>query len=172
VVVAVNDGDPNANPIVLGFVHNAGGDEAPTALLGLPVLEAVMTANHVLATPHGLLAEIDGLVRVKAASHLLEGAAISLAGQVGLGVSVAPDGTVVPAVDALLKGTTLVANGFQPLMVALNTYVAAVYTAIAGIPGSAPVLPALAAANVAFVQATTAFMITAQASLSQKASTS
>lgn len=172
VAVAIHDGDPNANPVVIGMVHNGGGCAPPSELFGLPLLEAVAAANHILSSPHGMLAELAGLLRVKAASHLVEGAAISLAGQVALGVSVTPDGTVVPAIDALLKGTLLVNSGFQPLMLALNTYATAIAAAFSLIPSPGGSPAAATAAAAALSQATLAFMITAQTSLSTKARTS
>ena len=139
VVVAINDGDPNANPVIIGFAHNS--DMAvPATIFGLPVDEALVLLNHVLVSPHGLMEEYALAARQRALSWLLEGLTIALAGQVSLGVTTLPTGEVVPPTQPMIRGADFTGATLGLLVTALNTYATAVGVAVPAAAGAATAL--------------------------------
>lgn len=66
VQVLVNDGDPNANPVIIGYLDNSDGCGPPVLVAGFPVTELTATGTHYLKSPHNTEAEYAGSARLQA----------------------------------------------------------------------------------------------------------
>lgn len=80
VVVAVNEGDPNAAPVIIGRVHNGGDCQVPNQVNGTDIDEDYAQATHIFVTPHAVDEQVDGTRRVKTGdTHRLLGPLLELA---------------------------------------------------------------------------------------------
>lgn len=96
VIVVVPDGDPNANPIIVGYLDNGDGCGPPETVFGFPVTEQTAQGTTYVASKGNLEAEYQGSARVQGLQGVTIAApAIALAGAVGLGGPPAPPAPVL-----------------------------------------------------------------------------
>lgn len=150
VLIAITDGDPNANPVVIGKLHNEG-EKVPTELQGLPLLEQLARTTHFTISPHGSREQWGGPRVVTAEGfQALSAELLALAGTVMLGGQLALDGTPVPATQPYVRGAQQLA-ALTTLLTALGVYATAIgaIPLIAGAAGPAAVTlnTAIASAN-------------------------
>lgn len=80
VLVLIPEGDPNASPVIVGQIHNAGDCQVPNQVNGTDIDEALALATHIFVTPHAVDEQIDGTRRVKTGdTHRLLGPLLELA---------------------------------------------------------------------------------------------
>ncbi len=65
VIVVVSEGDPNANPVIVGYLDNGDGCGPPAEVAGFPVSELTAARTHYVASPHNLEAQYAGSWRVQ-----------------------------------------------------------------------------------------------------------
>lgn len=65
VLVAITDGNPNSNPVIVARLHNTGCN-VPTEVNGDPIDEAKAKATHIVVTPHSTDQEYGGTLRISA----------------------------------------------------------------------------------------------------------
>lgn len=121
VLVAVPDGDANANPVIIGSIHSAE-NVPPVAVNGQLLDEVLAAANHVLKSPRGEQTELGGDREVTAQNQTvvaLEAAIVAATQSIYL--ARAKD---VPPVQQAVLGNALVVAQAQ-LITALATFVAA-----------------------------------------------
>ena len=122
-IVVYPGGDPNQQPVFIGYLQNPTDGQAPTQVNGLPVDEALAMANHILVSPWGRQEQLAGAIHVKsAATHTLAGALVEL----GL------LGASQPFVRglALRAATTALVSATQTAL----AVVGAAFSALAGFP--------------------------------------
>lgn len=66
VQVLINEGDPNANPVIVGYTDNGDGCGPPIIVAGFPVTELTAAGTHYLKSPHNIEAEYAGSARMQA----------------------------------------------------------------------------------------------------------
>lgn len=96
VLVVVPEGNPNANPVIVGAMHGGDGNEAPTSVNGDDIDTAYAAANLILVTDKGVDQQVGGKHRTVAAGDAtLVGASVRL-GAEGLSAS-----------DGVVQGTAI-----------------------------------------------------------------
>lgn len=96
VLVLVTDGDPNANPVIVGYLDNGDGCGPPSIIGGFPVIEQTAQGTTYVASPGNLEAEYLGSARIQAVQGAsITAPAIALAGGVSLGGPPAPPAPVL-----------------------------------------------------------------------------
>lgn len=123
-IVALPSGDPEVNPVVLGWLNSEGGNEAPATVNGLPIVGELETSTplsvspfdtEIHVSPHALRSERAGLEHRQAASHVIAGD---------------------DAMDAVLLGSEDASAPFvkgDGLVTQLDTFITALLTALAAI---------------------------------------
>jgi hypothetical protein len=123
VLVAIPDGDPNANPVVVAQLHNS--ECAPPATVNGDALdEAKAAGTHVLVTPHGVDQQVGGDRRVSAPNQ-------ELTAETLFGIR-SPKIELGTPTDPAVLGNQLLSQ-LGALVTALN-----VYAATLGPPGAPP----------------------------------
>ncbi len=64
--VLINEGDPNANPIIIGYTDNGDGCGPPTVVAGFPVTELTAAGTHYRKSSHNIESEYAGSARAQA----------------------------------------------------------------------------------------------------------
>lgn len=108
-------GDPNVQPVFVGYLSNPTEGQVPTQVNGLPVDEALALANHILVSPWGKQEQLAGAIHVSSATtHTLGGALVELG--------------ILGATQPFVRGAV-----FASALSAMLGVVAAAFTALAGV---------------------------------------
>lgn len=140
VLVAIPEGDANANPVIIGQLFNGGGSAPPTAVNNVPINEALALVTHILKTPHAVREQAGALYELEAT-------------QIKLGKM---------AVQPVVQGTEFNA-AMQSFLTALQTFLTSLLA-----PPTGPPPPVVAAAAGAFIPAVVNLSSTLPSTLSTK----
>lgn len=69
VLVAISDGDPNSNPVIVGRVHNEGGCAAPSTVNGNDISQGFAESNHITVSPFGNQEQYAGAYEVRSGAN-------------------------------------------------------------------------------------------------------
>lgn len=155
VLVVISEGDPNANPVIVGQVHNGGGCPVPSSVNGEGLDEQKALATHVLVTPHDVDQQIGGFLRQFLGEDLTQEAdgnvKIQAKGAQAELLAALVNLADAGATQSYVRGTVFAA-ALQSVLFTIaleSTTAAAAATALAAVPLLAPAVPALTAWGVA-----------------------
>lgn len=143
VVILLVDGDPNAMPVVAGYVYNPEDGGVPDTVNGDVIDESLALANHILVTPHSVKEQIGGSIEVRAEGSIEYASnqnatfsASSTAYLLGALVRLAEENASQPFV----RGTAF-ASAFSAMLGALSIETASASAVASALVAASQVLP-------------------------------